>query len=303
MAAFPPGRFPRNDTSVRYSMADFENEMRRAPTPPRAPGQPQLGTRPAHMSGVATTGPAMSSQTAPAFQSPAPAFVQSPAPVQPRPGAPVVHSFETGPGGEPVFPSVVQTGMVTAPTQHLPTHFIETAVPTQVAPGTSQTVVEVLHGQPMDPIMAEPGLSVAPMFLPAQQYVNRMIPYPVPFPVYNQVPTPMPEPPKVNNVHKTVAPHYDHDFPYHDAAYGCGWRFHYPDNLDEALLHMPTYRPTPMEEMRHAAYEEQMKQEWVNAHVAESQYGVRHRHLPYSRRVRNPERLIPDPEDYSEIIL
>jgi len=200
----------------------------------------------------------------------------------------------------PVMQEVSTAQITTAPEMKATSPYVAES---QMAPGTTQTFQETRQGEPIAPIYLPPE-PAQPIILPMQQYWDRLRPYPAfPVPVYHPHPHPVFQPTPVTHTFKQYAPHYDHDFPYHDPAFGSGWRFHYPDNLDEAMLNMGTYKPTPLEEMRHAAYESQMKDEWINAHVAESQYGVRHRHLPFSRRVRLPERLIPDPEDYSEIIL
>lgn len=220
-------------------------------------------------------------------------------------GGPYAEALESGMVGVapstrlPTRQEVFQAQITTAPEMPGQTYVAEA----QVVPGTTQTVHETRQGQPIDPIYLPPE-PAPPIHLPMQRYVDRLRPFPAyGIPVYSPAPAPVYQPTPVTHTFKQFAPHYDHDFPYHDPAFGSGWRFHYPDNLDEALLNMGTYKPTPLEDMRHAAYESQMKEEWINAHVAESQYGVRHRHLPFSRRVRLPERLIPDPEDYSEIIL
>lgn len=60
---------------------------------------------------------------------------------------------------------------------------------------------------------------------------------------------------------------YDNDFPYHDPAFGPSWRYHFPDSLDERILGNPMglvradFKPTPLMELRHAAFTKAVQQE------------------------------------------
>lgn len=309
------------DTKLRLSMDPGTGP----PTPPRAPsppntgaggapgrappGMPQMQAMTAPQAMQAMTAP----QTMPVMAQTAPGYgAMLPPGVQPQtvPGT----QLQAVPGMMPqTMPGVQPQTIPVLPTQSLPAQQLppqvmqSQQVPTQ---GLPELPVMTMRepSQPMAPLppMYEWGAPAPPVILPPRTDVERLwfgpVPIPVPMPMQGMA---MPQyyPTPVTHTFKKVAPHYDHDFPYQDPAFGAGWRFHYPDNLDEALINMGTYKPTPLQEMRHAAYEKQMKEEWLNAHVAESQYGVRHRAVPFSRRVRLPERLIPDPEDYSEIIL
>lgn len=40
---------------------------------------------------------------------------------------------------------------------------------------------------------------------------------------------------------------YDSDFPYHDPAFGCGWRYHYPDTIDEEVRNFAFLEDTPLD--------------------------------------------------------
>jgi len=81
---------------------------------------------------------------------------------------------------------------------------------------------------------------------------------------------------------------YDTSFPYHDVAYGCGWRYHFPDNLDEEALKWPTDRHAPLMELRHSAFVSRTETEWHNAEFRESEHGVHHRWPPGARRIKEP---------------
>jgi hypothetical protein len=81
---------------------------------------------------------------------------------------------------------------------------------------------------------------------------------------------------------------YDTSFPYHDVAYGCGWRYHFPDNLDEEVLKWPTHQHAPLMELRHSAFVSRTETEWHNAEFRESEHGVHHRWPPGARRIKEP---------------
>jgi len=83
---------------------------------------------------------------------------------------------------------------------------------------------------------------------------------------------------------------YDSSFPYHDVAYGCGWRYHFPDNLDEEVLKWPSDPHAPLMELRHSAFVSRTETEWHNAEFRESEHGVHHRWPPGTRRIKEPSR-------------
>lgn len=143
-----------------------------------------------------------------------------------------------------------------------------------------------------------PGMSMASM-QPRNVFVDR------PFPVPNPVLVPMMMPPPVTHTWKNCYGREDSDFPYHDPAYGTGWRYHYPDDLDEHWMNeMSMYTKTPFQELLLRREEETWRDLWEDAHMGISEHGWRHRPLPFSRRVRDPERLIPKQRDfYTELLL
>merc|ERR1712146_29659 len=89
-----------------------------------------------------------------------------------------------------------------------------------------------------------------------------------------------------------------HDFPYHDPAYGTGWRYHLPDDVDDHWLETPMNNMTPLQELYEKANSETWRDMWVDAHFGVSEHGWRHRPLPFSRRVTDPEKLIPKQRDF-----
>jgi hypothetical protein len=96
----------------------------------------------------------------------------------------------------------------------------------------------------------------------------------------------------------------DYDFPYHDPAYGTGWRYHYPDDLDRDWRHNQMATKTPLQALLDHGEEEGWQDMWEEAHMAIHEHGWRHRPLPFSRRVRDPEKLIPKQKDfYTELLL
>lgn len=81
----------------------------------------------------------------------------------------------------------------------------------------------------------------------------------------------------------------DHDFPYHDPAYGFGWRYHYTDSLDLQLNEVRVdQKRAPLEELAHAAFLRETEDEWERAH-GRSQGDVSTVHRPPGiRRVMEP---------------
>jgi len=123
-----------------------------------------------------------------------------------------------------------------------------------------------------------------------------------PYPVYEQVPVPCLMPSQVTHKFVGAAPQQVHDFPYHDPAFGVAWRNHGPDDLDAQWSGMPMWKKTPLQELNH---EKDWNDLWETARLGENEHsGWRHRRLPFSRRVRNPENLIPKQADfYTELLL
>lgn len=153
-----------------------------------------------------------------------------------------------------------------------------------------------IMGQSMGPGMG--GMSMASM-QPRNVFVDR------PFPVPNPVPVPVPVQPMVTHIWNNLHRREVADFPYHDPAYGTGWRDHYPDEVDEHWLNeMSMHTKTPLQELFLRKEEENWRDLWEAAQLGTSEHGWRHRPLPFSRRVRDPEKLIPKQADfYTELLL
>merc|ERR1719401_2834200 len=114
--------------------------------------------------------------------------------------------------------------------------------------------------------------------------ITREVPVPAPYPDWSA---------NVTHTFKEVqSVRRDHNFPFHDAAYGPGWRFHYPDNLDSDWLLQPTAREPPLKSLIHRRDEETWRDMWDMAHLSQAEHGGwRYRPLPFSRRVKDAERL------------
>merc|ERR1719387_1445565 len=67
-----------------------------------------------------------------------------------------------------------------------------------------------------------------------------------PFPVCEQIPMYMNMPAFETHSYRQVGTRQDFDFPYHDPAYGVGWRYHCPDNYDAHWNRMSMYKETPL---------------------------------------------------------
>mmetsp|Transcript_106116 Transcript_106116/g.269469 ORF Transcript_106116/g.269469 Transcript_106116/m.269469 type:complete len:231 (+) Transcript_106116:72-764(+) len=78
----------------------------------------------------------------------------------------------------------------------------------------------------------------------------------------------------------------DTNFPHHDPTFGCTWRYHFPDNLDEQLLQMNTYKPTPLQQLRHEAYIKNTEE--AAMHGRHMGFGFSNHPPPRIRRVHEP---------------
>merc|ERR1719271_1526680 len=101
---------------------------------------------------------------------------------------------------------------------------------------------------------------------PRNVYVDR------PFPVWGEVPVPVPMPSMVTHTWNNFAPREVHDFPYHDPAYGTGWRYHRPDDVDEHSNEMSMYTKTPLQELLLRREEETWRDVWDEAHLGVSEH-------------------------------
>mmetsp|Transcript_653 Transcript_653/g.1337 ORF Transcript_653/g.1337 Transcript_653/m.1337 type:complete len:187 (-) Transcript_653:23-583(-) len=81
----------------------------------------------------------------------------------------------------------------------------------------------------------------------------------------------------------------DFEFPYHSPAYGCGFRYHYPDSLDDTLQLTKLRRPTGLDGLAHMRFVQALENEWGHASIRETAYGVSRRAPPGSRRLRESE--------------
>lgn len=87
----------------------------------------------------------------------------------------------------------------------------------------------------------------------------------------------------------------DHDFPYHDPAFGFAWRYHYTDSLDLQLNEVQVdQKRAPLEELAHQAFLRETEIEWERAHGRSAGEGGYHR-PPGIRRVPEPGDE-PEPE-------
>jgi hypothetical protein len=93
----------------------------------------------------------------------------------------------------------------------------------------------------------------------------------------------------VEVTHTKIRSRTDNQFAYHDPAYGCGFRFHYKDNLDDALLDLPVRHPTSLTQLAHQGFLQELQEEWGNAGLRETAVGLRRRWPPGSRRLRESE--------------
>lgn len=144
------------------------------------------------------------------------------------------------------------------------------------------------HSVSMAPLPSPP-----PQLPPRDVFVDRPVEVPVEMPFDMVIPT------HVEHTFKSTVSVTDHDFPYHDATHGCGWRFHFPDNLDEQWTQTKVYKQTPFQELLHKRDEETWQDMWDNAYMGEShENGWYHRRPPFSRRVRDPEALLPENKDF-----
>lgn len=88
----------------------------------------------------------------------------------------------------------------------------------------------------------------------------------------------------------------DHDFPYHDPAYGFGWRYHYTDSLDLQLSEQQfDHKRAPLEELAHEHFLRETENEWERAHGRHNGDQGHHHRPPGIRRVPEPGRE-PEPE-------
>jgi len=177
--------------------------------------------------------------------------------------------------------------------------------PAVAAVASSAPVVTTQVAAPVRSLVYE-APPVQPVFFPQQMlpqqprdvFVDR------PYPVFQMNPVPMFCPAMVNHTFKNFYQQEDHDFPYHDPAYGTGWRYHSPDDVDEHWNDMSMYTKTPLQELLLRREEETWRDVWDEAHLGVSEHGWRHRPLPFSRRVVDPEHLIPHQRDfYTELLL
>mmetsp|Transcript_28704 Transcript_28704/g.52291 ORF Transcript_28704/g.52291 Transcript_28704/m.52291 type:complete len:171 (+) Transcript_28704:67-579(+) len=81
----------------------------------------------------------------------------------------------------------------------------------------------------------------------------------------------------------------DFDFPYHSPAFGCGFRYHYPDALDDSLQLVKLKRPSGLDGLAHLHFMQALENEWGHASIRETAYGVSHRAPPGSRKLRESE--------------
>mmetsp|Transcript_27035 Transcript_27035/g.62475 ORF Transcript_27035/g.62475 Transcript_27035/m.62475 type:complete len:171 (+) Transcript_27035:58-570(+) len=81
----------------------------------------------------------------------------------------------------------------------------------------------------------------------------------------------------------------DFDFPYHSPAFGCGFRYHYPDSLDDSLQLVRLKRPSGLDGLAHLHFMQALENEWGHASIRETAYGVSQRAPPGSRRLRESE--------------
>mmetsp|Transcript_104768 Transcript_104768/g.291773 ORF Transcript_104768/g.291773 Transcript_104768/m.291773 type:complete len:198 (+) Transcript_104768:91-684(+) len=93
----------------------------------------------------------------------------------------------------------------------------------------------------------------------------------------------------VTETTKPYVQEMDSAFPYHDVCFGCGWRYHHPDNLDEKVLGLRERKATHLAAMQHAAFVRASEEAWHAAHFRDTLAGVHHRWPPSVRRVQEPD--------------
>lgn len=121
-----------------------------------------------------------------------------------------------------------------------------------------------------------------------------------PFPVAQDFPVAVPVPGSIEHMPpKMIVPREVYDFPYHDPAFGVGWRCNDSLPLDELWNQAPMYQETPLQELLHRREDGAWRDLWERAHMGESEnLGWRYRPAPFSRRVRHPDKLIPSHADF-----
>lgn len=168
--------------------------------------------------------------------------------------------------------------------------------PEQVRAAQPQVPQQAPSLQPVFNGMA-PMMTMMPQ-MPRDVIVDR------PFPVFPQYPVPVMHPGMVTHTWNNFNQTEINDFPYHDPAYGMGWRHHYPDDVDDSWMGGGMYSKTPFQQLLDRREEETWQDLWEDAHMGVSEHGWRHRPVPFSRRVRDPEGLIPKQRDfYTELLL